>query len=94
MVAGLPALSATSSRNDEEVSEQPEVVDKLEALGLKQAVKLGKCEADKFNQGSYNVPNGEGGHYALVFDNTFSKTTGKTVTFFLLTYPKIGRAHV
>lgn len=87
MVAGLPALSTTSSRNDEEISEQPEVVDKLEGIGLKQAVKLGKCEADKFNQGSYNVPNGEGGHYALVFDNTFSKTTGKTVTFFLLTYP-------
>ena len=65
----------------------PEVVEKLESIGLKQVVKLGKCEADRFNQGRYDVPNGEGGHYALVFDNTFSKTTGKNVTFFLLTHP-------
>ena len=87
-VAGLPALSATSSRNEEDPSDsQPEVVEKLEQMGLKQAVKLGKCEADRFNQGRYDVPNGEGGHYALVFDNTFSKNTGKTCTFFLLTYP-------
>ncbi|KAK5958140.1 Oxysterol-binding protein 3 [Knufia fluminis] len=87
-VAGLPPLSATSSRNDEDPSEgQPEVVEKLEHMGMKQVVKLGKCEADRFNQGRYDVPNGEGGHYALVFDNTFSKNTGKTCTFFLLTYP-------
>ena len=87
-VAGLPALTATSSRNEEDPNDiQPEVVEKLEQMGLKQAVKLGKCEADRFNQGRYDVPNGEGGHYALVFDNTFSKNTGKTCTFFLLTYP-------
>jgi len=87
-VAGLPPLSATSSRNDEDSTDsQPEVVEKLEHMGMKQVVKLGKCEADRFNQGRYDVPNGEGGHYALVFDNTFSKNTGKTCTFFLLTYP-------
>lgn len=87
-VAGLPALSATSSRTDEDAPpDQPEVVEKLKNIGLKQVLKLGKCEADKFNQGRYDVPTGEGGHYALVFDNTFSKNTGKMVTFFLLTYP-------
>ena len=37
--------------------------------------------------GTYNVPKGEGGMYALVFDNTFSKQFSKTVTFVLLTYP-------
>lgn len=63
------------------------MVDRLENIGLKQVIKLGKCEADKFTQGRYDVPNGEGGHYAIVFDNTFSKSTGKMVTFFLLTYP-------
>lgn len=87
-VAGLPPLSATSSRTEDgAVDDQPEVVDKLANIGLKQVMKLGKCEADKFTQGKYDVPNGGGGHYALVFDNTFSKSTGKTVTFFLLTYP-------
>jgi len=87
-VAGLPPLSATSSRTEDgSLDDQPEVVDKLAGLGLKQVVKLGKYEADKFTQGKYDVPNGGGGHYALVFDNTFSKSTGKTVTFFLLTYP-------
>ena len=63
------------------------MVDRLEGIGLKQVLKLGKCEADRFTQGRYDVANGEGGHYALVFDNTFSKSTGKMVTFFLLTYP-------
>ncbi|KAF2874433.1 Oxysterol-binding protein-domain-containing protein [Massariosphaeria phaeospora] len=37
--------------------------------------------------GTYNVPEGEGGMYALVFDNTFSKTVSKTATFVLMTYP-------
>ncbi|KAK5075610.1 Oxysterol-binding protein 3 [Lithohypha guttulata] len=86
-VGGLPHLSTVSSRNDDENLEQPEVVDRLESIGLRQVLKLGKCEADKFTQSRYDVPNGEGGHYAIVFDNTFSKSTGKMVTFFLLTYP-------
>lgn len=86
-VGGLPPLSATSTRTEEEHEQQPEVVDRLENIGLKQVIKLGKCEADKFTQGRYDVPYGEGGHYAVVFDNTFSKSTGKMVTFFLLQYP-------
>lgn len=88
-VGGLPALSAVSSRNtdDEKPSDQPEVVERLENIGLKQVVKLGKCDADKFTKCRHDVQNGEGGHYAIVFDNTFSKSTGKIVTFFLMTYP-------
>lgn len=87
-VAGLPPLSATSSRTEENPDEViPEVVEKLANIGLKQVVKLAKYEGDKFSQGRYEVPAGEGGHYALVFDNTFSKSISKNVTFFLLTYP-------
>lgn len=88
-VAGLPALSAVSSRgtDDERSSDQPEVVERLENIGLKQVVKLGKCDADKFTKCRHDVQSGEGGHYAIVFDNTFSKSTGKMVTFFLMTYP-------
>lgn len=37
--------------------------------------------------GTYDVPEGEGGMYGLVFDNTFSKTVSKTATFVLMTYP-------
>lgn len=37
--------------------------------------------------GTYDVPKGDGGMYALVFDNTFSKQISKSVTFVLLTYP-------
>lgn len=47
----------------------------------------GKCEADKVSMGRYDVAEGEGGMYGLVFDNTFSKTTGKTITFVLMTHP-------
>jgi oxysterol-binding protein-related protein 3/6/7 len=47
----------------------------------------GKCEADKVSLGTYAVLPGHGGMYGLVFDNTFSKTTSKTATFVLLTYP-------
>lgn len=37
--------------------------------------------------GTYDVLKGDGGMYALVFDNTFSKQISKSVTFVLLTYP-------
>lgn len=56
-------------------------------MGLKQIRWVGKCEADKIVQGTYDVPSNEGGNYALVFDNTFSKQLSKTVTLVLLTYP-------
>ncbi|KAL4783926.1 Oxysterol-binding protein-domain-containing protein [Aspergillus varians] len=63
------------------------LLEKLTAMGLKQIRWDGKCEADKIIQGTYDVPSKEGGNYALVFDNTFSKQLSKTVTLVLLTYP-------
>ncbi|EED14068.1 oxysterol binding protein (Osh3), putative [Talaromyces stipitatus ATCC 10500] len=63
------------------------LIDKLRGAGLKPIQWVGKCEADKISQGTCDVPLNEGGNYALVFDNTFSKTTGKMATFVLVTYP-------
>ena len=63
------------------------MLEKLSAIGLKQVHWQGKCEADLVSMGTYNVPQGEGGMYGLVFDNTFSKTVSKTATFVLMTYP-------
>ncbi|KAF2706957.1 hypothetical protein K504DRAFT_72190 [Pleomassaria siparia CBS 279.74] len=72
----------STSRNDRTV-----VLEKLSAIGLKQVHWAGKCEADKVTIGTYDVLEGEGGMYGLVFDNTFSKTVSKTATFVLMTYP-------
>ncbi|GAQ44759.1 oxysterol binding protein [Aspergillus niger] len=63
------------------------VIDKLTGIGLKQIQWIGKCEAERIFRGTYDVPANEGGNYALVFDNTFSKQLSKTVTLALLTYP-------
>ncbi|KAF3479906.1 oxysterol binding protein [Arthroderma uncinatum] len=62
------------------------ITEKLKGVGLKPIEWIGKCEADKISQGTYDVASNEGGNYALVFDNTFSKQISKTVTFVLLTY--------
>ena len=66
---------------------QPTAIEKLTSIGLKQVKWIGKCEADKVTQGKHEVRLGEAGNYAVVFDNTFSKSTSKTATIFLLTYP-------
>lgn len=91
--------SSTSSLNppspihppDDDEKEKPEALstaaEKLTSIGLKQVKWIGKCEADKVSQGKHDVRLGEGGNYALVFDNTFSKSISKTATIFLLTYP-------
>ncbi|PNS18080.1 hypothetical protein CAC42_4039 [Sphaceloma murrayae] len=63
------------------------VVEKLQGIGLKCVSWTGKCEADKVSMGRFDVHDGEGGMYGLVFDNTFSKTVAKTATFVLLTHP-------
>ena len=76
------ARGASTSRN-----EKTSVLEKLSAIGLKQVHWQGKCEADLVSMGTYDVPQGEGGMYGLVFDNTFSKTVSKTATFVLMTYP-------
>lgn len=77
-----PSNARRTTRNDKTF-----VLEKLSAIGLKQVYWVGKCEADKVSMGTWNVPEGEGGMYGLVFDNTFSKTVSKTATFVLMTYP-------
>jgi len=62
-------------------------VEKLESIGLKCVEWTGKCEADKVSTGKYDVAEGQGGMYGLVFDNTFSKQASKTATFVLMTHP-------
>ncbi|QQK47817.1 Oxysterol binding protein (Osh3), putative [Penicillium digitatum] len=79
----LPATATTAGARQQ----QSAVIEKLTAIGLKTIKWTGKCEADKITQGTYDVPFSEGGNYALVFDNTFSKQISKTVTLVLLTYP-------
>ncbi|KNG82613.1 hypothetical protein ANOM_009402 [Aspergillus nomiae NRRL 13137] len=76
------ALNANSRQN----ASTP-IIERLTGIGLKQIHWIGKCEADKIVKGTYDVPANEGGNYALVFDNTFSKQISKTVTLVLLTYP-------
>ncbi|KAG0154818.1 hypothetical protein PDIDSM_388 [Penicillium digitatum] len=78
-----PATATTAGARQQ----QSAVIEKLTAIGLKTIKWTGKCEADKITQGTYDVPFSEGGNYALVFDNTFSKQISKTVTLVLLTYP-------
>lgn len=73
---------ASVSRNDATV-----VVERLKNIGLKCVAWTGKCDADKVSMGRYDVVEGEGGMYGLVFDNTFSKQVSKTATFVLLTHP-------
>lgn len=63
------------------------VVEKLQGIGLRSVAWTGKCEADKVAMGQYDIPEGEGGTYGLVFDNTFSKQTSKNVTLVLMTHP-------
>ena len=74
--------SAASSRNDVSTA-----TEKLQSIGLKPILWVGKCDADQVSMGKYDVAAAEGGMYALVFDNTFSKQLSKNATFVLLTYP-------
>lgn len=62
------------------------VIEKLQAIGLKSVAWTGRCEADRVTVGRYDVPDGEEGMYGMVFDNTFSKQTSKTVNFVLMTH--------
>jgi oxysterol-binding protein-related protein 3/6/7 len=88
LIPHLPPLSASAPPSlNPESDFHSTVIDKLTSIGLKQVSWLGKCEADKITQGSYDVLANEGGNYALVFDNTFSKQISKTATLVLLTYP-------
>ncbi|KAG9242702.1 Oxysterol-binding protein-domain-containing protein [Calycina marina] len=75
--------SVSSGKNNTDSTAQ----DQLKAKGFLPVQWYGKCEADKVLMGTYAVQPGQGGMYGLIFDNTFSKTYGKTATFVLLTYP-------
>ena len=88
LIPHLPPASASAptSPNPESDSHST-VIDKLTGIGLKQVLWLGKCDADKITQASHDVLANEGGNYALVLDNTFSKKFSKTATLVLLTYP-------
>ena len=63
------------------------VIEKLQGIGLKSVAWTGRCNADRVTMGQYDVPEGEGGTYGMLFDNTFSKQTSKTVMFVLMTHP-------
>ncbi|KAI9719054.1 MAG: hypothetical protein M1812_003684 [Candelaria pacifica] len=82
-----PEASGRSRSKSISRNETSTAIEKLKSIGLTCSSWYGKCEADKVAMGKYDVPSDQGGMYALVFDNTFSKQTSKTATFVLLTYP-------
>lgn len=84
-----PALRLDYTQSDQPTSRNASstATEKLKSIGLKSISWYGTCEANRVSTGTYDVPKGEGGMYALVFDNTFSKQFSKSVTFVLLTYP-------
>jgi oxysterol-binding protein-related protein 3/6/7 len=89
-----PNLAVADDDSKSEQHAASTVIDKLKAIGLKQVAWIGRCEPDKPTQGKYEVPPGEAGNYALVFDNTFSKSLSKTATFFLLTFPSANASQI
>lgn len=84
-----PALRPDDTLNESHTSRNASstATEKLKSIGLKPVSWYGICDANKVSTGKYDVPKGEGGMYALVFDNTFAKQLSKSVTFVLLTYP-------
>ena len=83
-----PALDGAEDKRGRKVSlSTNSVVEKLEGIGLKSVAWSGRCEADRVSMGVYDVKDGDGGMYGLVFDNTFSITTSKTIHFVLMTHP-------
>lgn len=67
--------------------------ERLQSSGLEEVIWHGRCESGVLLNGSYGVKMQEGGMYAFVFDNTFSKTTAKTVLFSHQVQPPVGRNH-
>lgn len=75
-------LARSMARRRSSVASVNEPIEvRLKSNGLTCVDWHGKCHPDEFLQGSYDVGAGQGGTYALVFDNTFSKSTSKTVHF-------------
>ena len=82
-----PGLKPSDAASDSLPQHSSAAVEKLKGIGMKLVLWHGNCEANMVTTGKYDVPKGEGGMYALVFDNTFAKSLSKTATFALLTYP-------
>ncbi|KAM0333288.1 hypothetical protein ACHAQA_001949 [Verticillium albo-atrum] len=61
--------------------------DQLASKGFIPIKWQGRCEAETESTGTHDVQKGQAGMYGLVFDNTFSKQTSKTITLILRTYP-------
>lgn len=57
------------------------IEERLAKSGLDKVCWHGRCTSDEQVQGQHDVEDGQGGIFALVFDNTFSKNTAKTVLF-------------
>lgn len=51
----------------------------LKLENLESVANVGKCAGDEVKSGEFVSPNG--GHYAFIFDNTFSKTKAKKIKF-------------
>jgi hypothetical protein len=71
-----------TTQNDDSTAVQT-----LESKGYKWVQWTGKLDADQVHVGTFDVIEGAGGNYALVFDNTFSKQASKSATIVLMTYP-------
>ncbi|PKS05782.1 hypothetical protein jhhlp_007611 [Lomentospora prolificans] len=94
LTAAIPDIDSSTQTTVPETKPKPfakkdasTAQDQLASKGFIPIKWHGKCEADKVSMGIYDVGQGQGGMYGLVFDNTFSKQTGKTATFVLLIYP-------
>ncbi|KAF2718766.1 hypothetical protein K431DRAFT_287368 [Polychaeton citri CBS 116435] len=81
------AANRKSGRNSVSRHDSSQAMEKLQSIGIKSVAWAGRCEAEKVSVGRYDVPEGEGGMYGMVLDNTFSKQVSKTVNFVLLTHP-------
>ncbi|TKA76933.1 hypothetical protein B0A55_03110 [Friedmanniomyces simplex] len=84
---GVPQPAKRGRQGSLGKSDETTAIVKLESIGLKKVAWAGRCEADKVAMGRYDVLEREGGTYGLVFDNTFSRNTSKTVHFVLMTHP-------
>ena len=82
-----PDVGSAAPRPPSARSEASNAARKLQGLGLILISWWGRCEAEKVATGTYDVSADQGGMYAVVFDNTFSKQTSKAATVVLMTYP-------
>ncbi|KAK0846504.1 Oxysterol-binding protein 3 [Friedmanniomyces endolithicus] len=81
---GVPQFAKHGRRGSLGKSDESTAVVKLESIGMKKVSWAGRCEADKVTMGRFDVLEGEGGTYGMLFDNTFSRNTSKTVHFVLM----------